>query len=214
MFRRQVMLTMAGVLLISLFFGCAFGQQIRYDNVALDLKSSGTFTIAVSVLDNRADIISGEKQAAYIGKSRATFGNAFDILTKSKKPLAHDITNVVCDSLKEKGYQVTAILVNAGEANEQVIQKLLATGSDRVILVTVTAWYSDTYINTALHYDVQLSVMNKQGKVMARSSVKGEDDLKGSAMDPIGHAKKVVPEAYKSKLEILLNSADVLKALK
>jgi hypothetical protein len=49
--------------------------------------------------------------------------------------------------------------------------------------------------------------------VVGESRVKGEDNLGGDFVNPPGHAKKVVPAAFKAKLEQLLGDPAVALAL-
>ena len=40
----------------------------------------------------------------------------------------------------------------------------------------------------------------------------GMDNLKGSVMNPAGYAKKIVPRAYRERLERLLNAEQIVEA--
>ena len=51
------------------------------------------------------------------------------------------------------------------------------------------------------------------GGALAQKTISGEDDLKGSVMNPPAHAKKAIPKACEQKLELLLNDEDVSGAL-
>ncbi|WP_313055867.1 hypothetical protein [Pseudomonas lopnurensis] len=82
-----------------------------------------------------------------------------------------------------------------------------------MLLLNFTEWKADTYNNTALLYDVKAYVCDAQGQVIAEGVITGRDNLGGSAFNPPGHAKSAVPQAFKRKLEELLNSDQVAGVL-
>jgi len=201
-------------MLILICSSCAVGQKIKYHDIHLDIKNNGMHSIAISVLDNRPYVVDGEKDMSYIGTFRGGWGNPFDVFTESENALAQDMAVVLCDSLNKNGYQATPLSPVKGEKKEKAIERLLKSNSDRLLLLTINEWYSSTYQNTGLFYDVSLAVMDKNGEVQAESKVKGEDDLGGDFWNPPANAKARVPEAYKQKLESLINDDSIVEALK
>lgn len=195
-------------------FGCAVGQGIKYHDVGVSLNSQGTSTVAVSTLDSRNYVTDGEKDPSFIGTFRGGFGNPFDVSTESENPLAKDMTMEICSSLGTAGFTATPVILAKGDAKEEAVAKLKGTAADRLLLLTLREWRSDTYQNTSLYYDADLVVMSKNGDVLGQSSTKGEDDLGGSAWNPPANAKEKVPQAYKKNLEALLNDESIMNALK
>lgn len=206
----------SGLLLVLVLFlgGCAVGQKIPYHNAGLELDASGNIMVAVTAQDSRSYVKDGEKDRLYVGNFRGGFGNPFDVSTESGKPLADDMTSVICASLVRKGFNCTPVSVAPNELQAQITDKLKATNAKSMILLTINEWLSSTYQNTGLTYDLVLTVMDNQGAKLAEKKLKGEDELGGSFWNPPGHAKSAVPEAYKKKLELLLNDAAVMNALK
>lgn len=204
------------LLLLSLSWlgGCAVGQQIRYHDTELDLNASNTTSVAVATQDNRPYVKDGEKDRSYVGNFRGGFGNPFDVTTASGKPLADDMTSVICTSLQKKGFACTPLFVEPNESQAQAIEKLRATGAHSSILLTVNEWMSSTFQNTGLSYNLVLTAMDQQGAKVAEKKLQGEEELGGSFWDPPGHAKDAVPRAFKNKLEVLLNDPEMIKALK
>jgi hypothetical protein len=202
------------VSLVGCLGGCAVGQKIRYSDVSLALAAEGNQVVAVSTHDNRSYVKDGEKKQTYIGTLRGGYGNPFDVTTESAKPLAFDMNGVMCASLKNKGYVAVPVVAEPQDLQEQIVDKLKASKADRMLLLTLTEWRSDTYVNTSLYYDLHLLVMNNQGDKLAEASAKGEDDLGGSFWNPPSHAKEAVPIAYKKRLELLLNDPSVVDSLK
>ena len=203
------------VLCASLFLGgCAVGQQIRYHDADLTLNASGNTPVAVASVDGRPYIKSGEKEKTYIGTFRGGFGNPFNVSTESGKPLADDMSSVICASLKKKGFACAPVSVDPKESLDEITQKLKGSKAMRLMLLAINEWRSDTYTNTSLYYDVVLTVMDNQGAQLAASKAKGEDDLGGRMSNPPAHAKEEVPKAYQKKLEALLNDPSVISALR
>lgn len=206
--------SMLGLGLVVSVSGCAVGQKISYHNVDLDLSASGSGSVAVAALDHRPYVKNGEKETTYTGNLRGGFGNPFNLNTDSGKPLADDMASVVCSSLKKKGFGCTTVSVDPKDSADQAAGKLQATKADKLLLLSVNEWYSSTYQNTGLTYDVLLDVMNSAGAKLAEKGLKGEDDLGGSFWSPPAHAKEAVPAAFKAKMETLLNDPAVAGALK
>jgi hypothetical protein len=203
------------VLVLVLFLGgCAVGQKIRYNDAGLELNASGNIQVAVATQDCRAYVKDGEKDRMYVGNFRGGFGNPWDLSTESGKPLADDMSTVICASLEKKGFACTPVSVEPNESQIQITSKLKAANAKSMILLTINEWLSSTYQNTGLTYDLVLTIMDNQGSKLAGKSVKGEDELGGSFWNPPAHAKDAVPQAYKKKLELLLNDAEVISALK
>jgi len=202
------------VLSVLFLAGCAVGQTIQYHVAELELKSSGNTMVAVAAVDNRPYIKDGEKERTYVGNLRGGLGNPFNLSTESGKPLADDMTSVICASLKKNGFACTPVSVGPNEPQSQIKNKLQATNASSLLLLSINEWLSSTYQNTGLTYDLVLTVMDKQGARLAEKKLRGEDELGGSFWSPPDHAKEAVPVAYKKKLELLLNDPAVINSLK
>jgi len=200
--------------LVVVMSGCAVGQRISYHETELGLNASGSSQVAVASLDSRPYVKNGEKDKTYVGNLRGGFGNPFNLSTESGKPLADDMTSVICASLKKKGFVCTTVFVGPNETPAEVTGKLKATNAKSLILLNINEWLSSTYQNTGLTYDLVLDLMDNQGSILAEQKVKGEDQLGGSLWSPPAHAKEAVPQAFKKKLESLLNDPSVTGVLK
>ena len=196
-----------------LLTGCAVGNKHTYNDVNADISIAGNSTVAMATHDQRSYVQNGDKPADFVGLQRGGFGNPFDITTVSGNSLAQDFTETIARSLASKGFQTTPVIVNYSDTAERVKTILLHTGAQRLMLLTLYEWKSDTYTNTALIYDARLEVFDENGKTIAQKSISGRDDLGGSALNPPAYAKKAIPVAFKEKIEILLNDSDVSKAL-
>ena len=198
--------------------GClAVGQAFTLATVALTLAASGASTIAIAVLDKREWIRSGAKRPCFAGTLRGGFGNPFDVNVRGYVPLAQVTADVVAKGLKAKGFQPTAIKVDPVADDAAAIAALQASGASKLLLIDIHKWQSDTYMKVGMHYLLVAKVLDGAGNVLAEARVTGaedgKDDLKGSAMNPAGYSKKVVPKAFRDQLERLLNAEDIVKAL-
>ncbi len=190
------------------------GNTHHYRNTVLNFKAGGNKSLGIATHDERVYVLSGEKEPDFVGLSRGGYGNPWDITTSSGKPLAEDVTAAIEQSLKKKGFAPVPVIVAAGDKQDTVLKKLTETKADRLLLIQMAEWKSDTYVSTGLFYDVIATVYDAQGKALAEKSIKGYDKLGGSFWDPPSHAKKAVPDAFARKFEELLNSTEIQDALK
>lgn len=191
--------------------GCAVGNHQQYNGVVPALQVSGQKSVAVAVADNRPYVVNGDKDPDFVGLQRGGFGNPFDVRTDSRKPLATDITDNIVAALKQRGLVAEPVTVKPGTPVAAVVTA--AAGKDRVLVLELLEWKSDTYTNTALVYNVTANVCDAAGKPLAMVTKQGDDDLGGNLMDPPGHAKDAVPPAVKAILESLLNAPEIVAAL-
>jgi hypothetical protein len=212
--RSVLYLLPLAILLMLCLGGClAVGQSFKLAEVVAMLVASGTYSVLIATRDRRDYITRGAKQADFVGILKGGFGNPFDV-KNSAGTFSDTFSAVVSKSLKAKGYQASTVVVTPQDSPDQVRQKMLQNPSDRNIFIDVEEWKSETMTRTATEYNVTLTVMDKEGNVLAKSSIQGKDVLGGSAMNPAGFAKKRVPQAFKEHVERLLNDDAIVSALK
>ena len=192
--------------------GCAVGNRHSY-TMGPDLALQTSRSIVVAAQDMRPYVISGEKVPNYVGTQRGGFGNPFNVGTESGRPLADDFGNAISSALARRGLRSTMVSVAASGTPPDVRTLATRAGAERVALVQIVDWKSDTYMVVTLRYDVTLRVFDASGKQLATSRVSGGDNLGGSAWDPPRHARAAVPAAYRKKLEELFSAQDVVRAL-
>lgn len=133
--------------------------------------------MALAVLDSRPDVVSGERRESFIGLSRSLYGIPYPAHTQSKKPFAQDLSNLLARALKLGKTPAEAIAVSPFGGRQAAVDALQKTGAERLLLVEIRDWWSDTLIHTDLHYDLALTVLNAQGQELGSSSVLGHDEL-------------------------------------
>jgi len=193
--------------------GCAIGNVHQYREARFTTDDGGGKSVALAVRDLRASVVSGKVKESAVGVSRGGFGNPFAVTTASEKPLADDMAASVAASLDASGYKTAVVAATPGEEEAKVLERLKSAGGVKLLLLDILGWGSDTFMNTALEYDLLLRIFDPAGTKLAEKAVRGRDDLGGSAMNPPGHAKKAVPVAYQQKLEELFTDPAVRAAL-
>lgn len=199
---------------LAVMSGCAVGNKHRYHDALLDMGAPAVKSAAAATLDDRGYVKSGEKAPTFVGLQRGGFGNPFNVSTASGMPLAEDMTAAITASLQSKGVAAKAVAVLSADDRKVALNKLIATGGDRLILLILREWKSDTYQNTKLTYDVTLAIYDKKGKLLGEASMNDSDNLGGSAWDPAKHARQAVPKAFKEKIEKLFNDPKIVSALR
>ena len=64
-----------------------------------------------------------------------------------------------------------------------------------------------------LRFNLQLTIFDKNGRVLLNKKAAEEIDIEGSISGPHTMAKMMVPEAFKRVLETILNDYQVAEAL-
>lgn len=194
--------------------GCAVGNQHAYHETAPQTIARTDKTVTIASHDQREYVRSGRSQPDLVGMQRGGFGNPFDVRTESGRTLSAEFTAAMRGALERSGVRVIAVETKATEDERSVSASLKAAKGERLLLLAIREWLSDSMVNTELSYDLQLTITDASGKLLATKVHAGKRDLGGSAMNPPGHAKAVMPGAFKDAVEALLNSPEVVSALK
>jgi len=206
---------LGALLLLAVSFGGCTVPQFKHDysSARLTLPVTVRATTAVATHDQRPYVTSGEKQADYVGRFNAGFGNPFHIGTTSGAPLTSEVTEAVVRSLKGGGAVVEKIGTTPRESETALMSKLAQSGADRQLLIVLREWRTLTYNTVNLLYDIELKVLSGSGGLLATNRVQGEEELGFSAWDPKPIAAEEGPKALGKKLQQLLSSPDVRQAL-
>ncbi len=198
--------------LLTLFLqGCA--NQFSYSNANVSFGATGSGTLAIATQDQRPYIINGKKSPNFIGLVRGGYGNPFDVTTESGKSLAEEITGALAASFQKSGFTTVPVTVSHLENDKAIKDKILAAKSDKAVLFVVKEWKSDTYVNTALLFDLSLQVLDGSANIIVERQIGGNNDLGGSAFNVYKHSHAAVPKAFQVKLEEIINSPEIQRAL-
>lgn len=206
MFEHRIAAVLAGLMAICTAVGCGAGGKFRYHGYDLELKAQGDGPLGLAVHDQREYIRSDEKVRAYVGDVRKA-GVPYDALTTSGNPLATDIQGVLAKALSKRGFKVEQVEVAPHFKELDVVKLLVATGAERSVLVAIREWMADVRSeNIELSFDLRLAVINKHRSIVAEVEHKGTDKLSGRPEIALG-------QAYRAKLEGLLNDPKIVEAL-
>lgn len=194
--------------LVTLVGGCAVGQRFNYQGSAVPMtRVAATGTVAVAVQDRRPYVVSNNKPESFVGLMRGGYGNPFDANTASGAPLAQEMREALLSGLRAKNVTVKPVVVNPGDGGERAQRILAEAGARRSVLITLNEWKTDTYINTDLHYDVTLQVLNDKGVELARTRANGRDNIGTSPHSAAG-------AAFTRKFGALFDEEKIVQALK
>jgi len=131
--------------------------------------------VALAVLDARPNIISGDRKETFVGFSRSLYGIPYPAHTQSKKPFAQDLSTLASRALKLGGAAPKSLVTSPFKGRQGAVKALQDSGAERLILIEIRDWWSDTLVHTDLHYDLALTVLNAQGQELGSSSLMGHD---------------------------------------
>jgi hypothetical protein len=160
-------------------------------------------SIALSVQDQR-DVARVGGRTDFVGLSRAGFGNSFPVYTVSGQPLAIDFTTSIRRGLEAAGYRVIVVNQMDNARQEVVVRKLAKTGAERLMIVQISVWVSDTLVRTKLTHDVTMRVFDGRGEELGRAQL---------ADVAVFRWESEIEKAYVAKLERLLNDPSIAEAL-
>lgn len=162
--------------------------------------------MAMAVLDARPDVVNGERKETFVGFSRSLYGIPYPAHTQSKKPFAQDLSNLVNRALKLGKTPAEVVVVSPFTGRQTAVEALRKSGAERLILLEIRDWWSDTLVHTDLHYDVALTILNAEGQELGSTSAVGHDEL-GKRKRP---ERRDVTTATNNILETLFTAETVV----
>lgn len=193
---------------------CAVGNQYDYKNQVIEFTGETDQKVGVAVVDQRPYIVSGEKTPNFVGLQRGGFGNPFNVTTKSNEPLADSISFAIVEALKKRNISASVLKTVPTADAAEAMKVLDASGSSRLLMVYLTEWKTDTFMNVKFLYDVKASVADGDRTVLAENSLAGTRKLGGDAGNPPSFARANVPIAFRKLIRDLVNDPKMLEALK
>jgi hypothetical protein len=194
--------------------GHAYETYLNYRYLKPTINYKGDKKLSITVRDQRSYILSKEKGASYVGlfKERGLIRPYFyDIGTLSGKSLADDFTFCVAVALSNAGFVIeNDVDLNNSKFIDRNAEKRLFS-ADRIISIEIQEWKTDTYSATGIYYDVTLNISDGNNKLLAKTRIKGEDNLERESWRSM---YEKVPAATEAILSKMLNSPDIWLALK
>ncbi len=190
--------------------GCAVGNQYDYQSASVSLPLAGSGEVGVGVIDNRSYILSGDKEPNFIGLQRGGYGNPFNVTTASGNSLTQDMSVSLENALRNSGYTVIGLPIASADSST-ISAAIAQSGVAKNIVLTVTEWKTDIYMNMTLHFDLLLEVITKQGDTIASNQMQGEEKVGGGAFE--GQNSRTATAAFETKIGRLFNDPEILGAL-
>lgn len=192
--------------------GCAFGRTYSYSDQPINIPGANVSskTLGLAVQDRRAYVLSGNKSPVFVGLMRGGFGNPFDVNTGSGRPLADEMREALTKALTAKGFTITGVSVAPGDSGDSARRKLAETGAKRSAFITFNEWKSDSMMNTDIHFDMVLTVLDEKGNPLATNTLRGVDNIGSAGLDPTPSVLK----AFGRKMETLFDDPKVVAALR
>lgn len=196
--------------------GC---RTARYDLTKIQLNTTlkSSAGVAIAVQDLRPFVISGEKSPSYIGIHRDGVGMPKDgANTRSGKPLAEDLSTSIAVNLAKKGLKTRTFPLTPTDDLKALIQKGSSPPSDRILLLRMEQFRSDSWAEVELRWKFRLDIYDEAGTRLATAESEGlEEGLKRNYTGAIsdGQAQKALSEKLVAIFNALLSSPDCVAAL-
>lgn len=180
--------------------GCALQD---YRRAAPDLNLATKERLSVGVQDHRPYIINHDKEEYFVGIQRGGFGIPTSLPTESTRPLAEDMTGVLVKALANTGATVIPMKITPVMQKDGIFQIAQSQQAEKIILLTLRNWKTDTFHSTDLIYDVSMTVFDSQGHELTTKRLQGTDNLGKSVLNPQSIAIELAPIAFEKKLNCL-----------
>lgn len=201
--KKRLLFGVAGLGLIA---SSAFAAPPAAAPLKIALPTQGS--LAIAVLDSRPDVVSGDRKETFIGLSRSLYGIPYPVHTRSKRPFATELADLAASAPKMGGTPPQVITVSPFYGRQRAIDALKGAVADRLVLIEIRDWWSDTLIHTDLNYSLSLSVLNGQGQELGSTSLIGHDSV-GKKARP---ERRDIPTATNDILSSLFGAKPIVEA--
>lgn len=189
-------------------FGCAVGNQYDYQ-AAISLPLSGQGELGLGVIDNRSYVRSGDKPDDFTGIQRGGFGNPFSVTTASGKPLADEFSTTIESALRKNGFFVNTLSFRSAD-NSVIESTIKASGLQKNIVLKIEEWKTDAMMRLRLIYNLDLSVFDENGELLANVVDSGDEVISGAGFE--GGNSRNAAAAFETKVGRLFNSPQLQSA--
>jgi hypothetical protein len=127
----------------------------------------------------------------------------------------------ISNALQVSGAKVTQVATSFSMNATEVIDKLKATNADKLILVIIDEWRSDTkpiswsQIGTEMIWNLKLQLLDGSGTLKAENKVEGQEGgLNPCKSSNTKNIKPVTDKYYKEKMELLFSEERIVAGMK
>jgi len=198
-------------LLVFLFFnGCIISQKTNYTDGFYEIKlpiSRNYHDIVLAVQDKRSYILDGSFSPSYTGTLQALNGISYPLHTLSDKPLADDLAVLLEKALEKNSLNVELQFVKPIQDIEEIYStsKLM---NKRLVILVLRDWQTDTFIESDFIYNINLLVINDQGKKIFEINRQAKKRIYAP-----GNGTPTLKEQIESVIENIFNTPEILKAI-
>ena len=210
---------LGGLLITFLFTSCAVNRKISYNTIKTDIDANASLTYSIATHDQREVVLDGSRDEKFVGYMRAAVAIAYPIGTESGQNFSDDFSVVIKNSLNESSNRAQIIQTRYSDSKQKILNSLIDSQSDRLLLFTITKWRSDSKPNGMLYgteviWSLSIEIFNNKGELLASNSTDGIDpDLDLSISGSIKKIQKIVNEKFKEKINLLLDNLDIKESL-
>jgi hypothetical protein len=210
---KKTFLKVVYLYLILTLLGCAFGRNVPYETMKVDLNYSGTNSIALAVYDQREMVVDGSRKADFVGYTRSGAGIAYPMGTANGQPFAQIIQETISHSLEAKGYTVINVSSTPFDYHETMKSKLLGMNCDKLLMVRLNKLHSDFYAATIFYSNVDIEIFDGEGKLVFEKNYSEEQNIGGSAWGT-GKYQEYCPEYLADRIGVWLNDEEAVQYFK
>ena len=139
--------------------------------------ATGKKTVAVMAVDQRAMTAKKTVTPDHLGEVGGAFGNPFTLTTEKRTAVSVDLTESLTEGFRRGGWRTAPASAVATLTKEAAFRNLQTHGADRFLIVALKNWESDTLASTNFRFDLEVSVLDANGQVLAVERVQGQQNL-------------------------------------
>ena len=192
----------------TLLAACA-ASRVSYSYSMLDFNAKpSNAPLRVAVQDHRPYVISGEKADTFVGLMRDGVGIPHDAKTASGKAFADDVASSIKVALDMRGAQVSTLVIPPALTENEAIAAV-KDSARKTIFLRINNWKSDTYAVTAVAYDIDALVVDRDGKVLARKKTVDGQRTDVAIFATGANARTGIASSFRFAMEDLFKSQEI-----
>ena len=162
------------VAFVCLYFGgCAMGHRTSYDGRS-DFKVQSDKDVIVAVHDMRPYVQNNKKAPNYVGILKSIYGIPYNVSTKSGNPLADDFGKMIVETMEYRGVSAMQMKIPPAWSFDAVKKEVIGDGAGaNIYYIKMLEWKTETHFRPALHYNLQLVVLDDQANEIGNNSEDG-----------------------------------------
>jgi hypothetical protein len=164
------------IFILLILTGCAVGRKMSFENKSIRPDYTATKSLVVTFQENRTEVLAGVQKLSYCGRIKSTGQIAYNMQTKSGKPLVEEFSNSVVTSLTKLGIKTQPMAVDMNVQRNAYIEQFLKTDGERLVHFTMKQWEANATPRVVdIRYDVtwefEVNVFNRSGDLLATKAV-------------------------------------------